>query len=57
MRSPEHKNTYNTTKKNQNYDYEISKRQRAPGAFTILPPEESTPLEPPTAPQPYRYWK
>ncbi|XP_064211041.1 protein stum [Tribolium castaneum] len=51
MRSPEHRNTYNRTGHTQD---EVSSRHKAPGAFTILPPDDAAPQDPPMAPQPYR---
>ncbi|XP_044268962.1 protein stum-like [Tribolium madens] len=51
MRSPEHRNTYSRT--GHNHD-EIPSRNKTPGAFTILPPDDAAPQDPPMAPQPYR---
>ncbi|RZC34335.1 hypothetical protein BDFB_003408 [Asbolus verrucosus] len=53
MRSPEHRSSY-TNRTSQNYDNEVSSRYKTPGAFTILPPEDVVPPDPPAAPQPYR---
>lgn len=48
MRSPEHRHTYNRTGNHE------ESRHKTPGAFTILPPEDAAPQDPPMAPQPYR---
>ncbi|KAJ3660617.1 hypothetical protein Zmor_005056 [Zophobas morio] len=53
MRSPEHRNTY-TNRTGQNYDNELSSHYKPPGAFTVLPPDDDSPQDPPHAPQPYR---
>lgn len=53
MRSPEHRKLAQPRAGRQ-FEDELQLRYLSPGAFTVLPPDNRLPTDPPTAPEPYR---
>ncbi|KAL3275821.1 hypothetical protein HHI36_020565 [Cryptolaemus montrouzieri] len=54
MRDPDPKHGPESMRPGRNFNVDLQLRYLSPGAFTVLPPEDVPPPDPPQAPVPYR---